>query len=85
LASFSILSDKSKPNTLPFGPTAFQNALAVARAQQSQSRLANGRFAPLGQQIINAADFVVERLGLVFGLENPKNGGMSVFRIRVHI
>ena len=55
------------------------NALAIARAQQRQARVAHGGFAAFRKQIINAADFVVERPDLVFRLENPKNGGMSGF------
>jgi hypothetical protein len=53
--------------------TDFQNAFSGARSQQLQSRLAHGGFATFGQQIIDAADFVVKRSGLVFRLENPQN------------
>ena len=64
--------------------TDFHNAFSSARVQQLQSRLAHGRFAALKQQIIDAADFIVERSCLVFRLKYPKNGGMSGGTSRVH-
>ena len=52
--------------------TNFRNLLSSLGIQRIQSGLANGRFTMNGKQVIDAADFVVERLRLVFRLKTRR-------------